>query len=208
MDTPRRSAGLGLLAYGLGTALAFISTGSPGGDYEDSAVAAYTDSGHWPVVAALAYLGAFSALAFLVFADRMRRELGDRGDLFWGLSVAGTAAAVVGWMLVAGVQIAFAEGGAPVTGLPHPVIYVLSEMSNLVAVCASALLIGVAAIVLASRAVLPAPARVATRVAGFFGICAPAFFPIFLFWLWAIVLGTWLAASDRSTARSLQTQRA
>ncbi|HUR50738.1 MAG TPA: hypothetical protein VMZ11_01310 [Mycobacteriales bacterium] len=200
MNTTRRSAGLGLLVYGLGTAVAFMSTGSPGGDYEDSTVAAYTDTGHWPVVAALAYLGAFSALAFLAFAGRMRNELGDRGDLFWGLSVAGTAAAVVGWMLVAGIQIAFAEGGAAVTALPHPVIYMLSEMSNLVAVCASALLIGTAAIVLATKATLPTPARYTTYAAGAFGIIAPAFFPLFLFWLWAIGMGGWLAMSDRSAA--------
>jgi hypothetical protein len=206
MDTTRRAAGLGLLAYGLGTAVAFMSTGSPGGNYEESKVVAYMDSGHWPVVAVLGYVGAFAAIGLLLFANRMRHELGNRGDLFWALSVAGAASAVVGWFLVAGVSVAFGEGGSAITAAPHPVVYLISEMSNLVAVCASAFFVGLAGIVLASRAALSTPLRVTTYVAGVCGILAAFFFPIFLFWLWAIGFGAWTALSDRSTGRVPQAQ--
>ncbi|MDT7537462.1 MAG: hypothetical protein QOI82_1047 [Actinomycetota bacterium] len=196
MDTTRRAAGLGLAGYGLGTAVAFMSTNSPGGSYEAAKVTAYMDTGRWPVASALGYLGAFAALAFLVFAVRMKDELGSRGELFWALSIAGVAAGVVGWFLVTGIPIAFGEGGTAVTAMAHPAVYLISELSNLVAICASAFFIGTAAIVLASRAALPRPVRVMTYVAGLCGILAPFWFPLFLFWLWTVGVGAWLAVSD------------
>ena len=92
MDTSRRTAGLGLLAYGIGTPLAFMSINAPGGDYDDGMVTSYMSSSHWVPAFALAYLGAFATLGLLPFAARMRTELRSGGDLFWGLTVAGSAA--------------------------------------------------------------------------------------------------------------------
>jgi CBS domain containing-hemolysin-like protein len=200
MTTSRRTAGLGLLGYGIATPLAFMAIGSPGGDYEDRLVADYTSSGHWVTAFVLAYVGAFAALGLLAFARRMRSEVGTAGDLLWGLSVAATAAAVIGWFMVGGVAVAMAEGGSALTAVPHPVVYLVSEISNLVAVCATAFLVGVAALVLGARSALPAPLRVFTSVAGVCGILGPVFFPLFLFWLWAIVAGAWLAAGRSRTA--------
>jgi hypothetical protein len=81
-------------------------------------------------------------------------------------------------------------------------------MSNLVSVCASAFCLGTAAILLAARADLPAPVRVTTYLAGGCGILAAFFFPLFLFWLWAIGTGAWMAVSRRAGARALQAQPA
>ena len=195
MSTSRRAAGLGLLAYGIGTPLAFMSIGSPGGDYSDSAVAAYIARGHWWTAFGLAYLGAFAALGLLVFGASLREELGRTGRTVWGLSVAATAAGVVGWFLVGGLAVAAAEGGAAVTTVPHPVIYVISEMSNLIAICASAFLLGTIALVLAARARLPIGLRVVTALAGVCGILAAFYFPLFVFWLWVIGFGAYVAAS-------------
>jgi hypothetical protein len=195
MDISRRTAGLGLLAYGIGTPVAFMSLGSPGGDFDDGTIVAYMASGHWARSIALAYLGAFAALGLLPFARRMRSELRSGGDTLWGLMVGGTATAVTGWFMVGGLAVVFAEGGTPLRALPHTVVYALSEMSNLVAVCASAFLIGSAALVLAARGGLPSPLRVVTAVAGLCGLLAAFFFPIFLFWLWAIAFGAWVASS-------------
>lgn len=207
MDISRRTAGLGLLAYGIGTPAAFMSIGSPGGDYEDSAITAYMASGHWYTAFALAYLGAFAALGLLPFARRMKSELSSGGDMLWGLAVGGTAAAVIGWFLVGGVAVVFAEGGSALTALPHPVVYALTEMSNLVAVCASAFLVGCAALVLAAKGSLSAPLRATTAVAGVGGLLAAFFFPIFLFWLWAIGFGIWTAATGARTTRPVEAQR-
>jgi hypothetical protein len=200
MTTSRRTAGLGLLAYGIATPVAFMTIGSPGGDYDDRTVTRYMSSGHWVSAFVLAYVGAFAALGLLAFARRMRSEVGAAGDLLWGLSVAGTAAAVVGWFMVGGVAVAMAEGGSALTTVPHPVIYLLSQTSNLIAVCASAFLVGVAALILGARSTLPTPLRVFSSVAGVCGILAPVFFPMFVFWLWAIVAGAWLAATASRSA--------
>src|SRR3954465_12042405 len=103
MDISRRTAGLGLLAYAIGTPVAFMAIGAPGGDYEDSVVTDYVSSDHRVTAFALAYLGAFAALGLLPFAARMRSELRSGGDLFWGLSVAGVAASGIGWAPAGGI---------------------------------------------------------------------------------------------------------
>jgi hypothetical protein len=137
----------------------------------------------------------------------MRSELRSGGDVFWALAVAGTAAAVIGWFLVGGVAVVFAEGGTALTALPHPVVYALTETGNLVAVCASAFLVGSAALVLAARASLPAALRVLTVVGGICGLVAAFFFPIFLFWLWAIAFGVWaLATGGARDVRPVEAQ--
>ncbi|MDT7574430.1 MAG: hypothetical protein QOH17_763 [Pseudonocardiales bacterium] len=201
MDSSRRTAGFGLLAFGIGTPLAFIGIGAPGGDYSDHAVASFVASGHWPVAFALAYLGAFASLGLLPFARRMRHELGTAGEVFWGLSVAGTAAGVIGWFMLGGVAVAVAEGGDTVAALPHPVFYLAGEIGVLIAICASAFLVGVAALMLGVKAALPTPLRVLSWVGGVSGILAAFYFPLPLFFLWAIVVGGWAIASpSRATA--------
>ncbi|MDQ1617324.1 MAG: hypothetical protein QOJ60_3263 [Actinomycetota bacterium] len=195
METTRRAAGLGLLAYGLLTSIAFTGIGSPGGDYEDKTIVSYMSSGHWAGAMVIAYLGAFASLGLLVFASRMRHELRSGGSVLWGLAVAGTAAGVVGWFLVGGISVSFAEGGSALSTLPHPVVYLVSEMSNLIAVCASAFFVGAAALVVAAKAALPRSLRIASYVAGVCGLFAAFFFPIFLFWLWAIAFGGWMIAT-------------
>jgi hypothetical protein len=208
MATTRRAAGLGLLAYGIGTPLAFMSIGAPGGDYNDSVVTTYMSRGHYAAAIALAYLGAFAALGLLVFARQMRHELGAAGDALWGLALAGTTAGVIGWFLVGGISVAFAEGGLPLAGTPHNVVYLVSEMSNLIAVCCSAFFVGAAALVLAARAPLPGWLRITSYIAGACGLLAAFFFPLFLFWLWAIAFGIWAVRTDarRSHRATAQTQ--
>jgi hypothetical protein len=195
MDISRRTAGLGLLAYGTGTAVAFMSIGAPGGDYDDRTVATYVSADHRITAFVLAYVGAFATLGLLPFAARMRSELRSGGDLFWGLAVAGTAAAVIGWFFLGGIAVVAAEGGSALSALPHTVVYALSELGILVTSCAAAFLIGVAALLLAAQTPLPAPLRVFTVVGGVCGLLAAGFFTLFVFWLWAIVFGVWTVAS-------------
>jgi hypothetical protein len=206
MDISRRTAGLGLLAYGIGTPVAFMGIGAPGGDYDENMITTYISSGHRVTAVALAYLGAFAALALLPFAARMRSELRSGGDLFWGLSVAGVAASVIGWALAGGIPVVFAEGGAPVAGMSHDVVYALSSLSMLVAVPAGAFLVGAATLVLAARAPLPSAIRAITLLGGVAGLAAGFFFPVFLFWLSAIVLGGWTLTSGARNAAPLRAE--
>ncbi len=195
-----RTAGLGLLGYAVATPVAFMAIGAPGGAFDDGIVERYLSSQHWAWAMGLAYLGAIGALGLLLFAHGFRRTLGSAGGPFWGLSVAGTAAAVVGWFLVGGISVAFAEGGAAVAGLPHDVVYLISEMSNLIAICSSAFFVGIAVLVIARRGLLPGWLRVFSYAAGGCGVLAAAYFPLLVFWLWAVVFGVWLTITSGRTA--------
>lgn len=207
MDSSRRTAGLGLLAYGVGTPLAFMSINAPGGDYDSGMVSSYTSSSHWVTAFALAYLGAFTTLGLLPFAARMRSELRSGGDAFWGLTVAGVAAGVIGWFLLGGLAVVFAEGGSALRSLPHTVVYALGELGVLVTACASAFLVGSAALVLAARAPLPTALRVLTVLAGVCGLLAAFYFTMFLYWIWAIGFGAWVLVTEARDSRPTPKQR-
>jgi hypothetical protein len=205
MDT-RRAGGAALIVYGLGTFIAFMDN-APGGDYQEHDVARFISPGHMWAAFGLAYLGVVGALALLVFGTRMRREVGSAGGLLWGLTVAGTATSIVGWFVTGGVAVSMAEGGPAVRdAIAHPVVYTLSEVGNLLAVCSPALCVGVAAIVLAVKAGLPTWLRVFSVVAGVCGILAPFFFTYFVFVLWTVVAGVAFIASRRRAVATVPLQ--
>jgi hypothetical protein len=198
MDTTRRQAGLLMAGYGLLTTAAFTTLGSPGGDYTDQLVPDYLADSHRVAGFALCYLGVAGALCLLWFGLRARHLWEGVGESVRALAVAGAAASVVGWFLDGGVLVSMAEGGSQVqTGVAHPVVYVLTETGNLLAVCAPALFTGVAALVLARRTPMPTWLRVFAGVAGVCGILAPLFFTYFVFVLWTLVFGGWMAVSGR-----------
>jgi hypothetical protein len=198
-----RAAGFGLITYGLGTTIAFLTLGAPGGDYEDTLVPSYVAQSHWPVAFTIAYLGAISALGLFVFGNAMRKMLPRTGELLWGLSVAAVSVSAVGWFVDGGLVVAMAEGGHAVqAGVPDPVVYTVTEIGNLLAVCAPAFFIGVAALVLAIRADLPKWLRIFSVVAGVCGILAPGFFTFFVFVVWTLVFGVTLTRTADTTQSS------
>jgi hypothetical protein len=186
-------AGVGLLVYGVGTTVGFAGAGGPGGDYDPAIVTAYWDPHHYPAAFAFWYLGALSALGLVLFGLSLRGIGGQVGEALWGLSIAGTTVSVVGAFVAGGLVVAGAEGGVTVQGgVPHAVIYTVSEIGNLLSVCAPALFVGVAAIVLALKAGLPRWLRVFSVVAGICGILAPFYFTLGLYLIWVLVFGTWV----------------
>lgn len=200
MDTTRRAAGLGMLTYGVATTAAFMTVESPGGEYSPSLVRDYIATGHRVPAFLLCYLGALGALGLLVFGARLRTAVGSAGDLLWGLCIAATATSVVGWFVDGGVVVAMAEGGRSIqTGVPSPVIYTLTEIGNLLAVCSPAFFIGAAALLMAKRLSVPGWLRVFSVVAGVCGILAPLFFTYFVFVIWTVVFSGWLMAGVRRT---------
>ncbi len=195
----QRTTGAALLLYGVATFAATVLSKAPGGDYEPASVAGYIDSGHFPVAFAAAYLGCLGAVAALVFALGIREQLGRYADLGWGLGVAAATTGVVGWFISAGVDVAMAEGGTTVpAGVPHPVVYTLTEIGNLVSWCAPALFVGLIGLVLSRVTTLPRWLRVFSAVAGVCGILAPFFFTFFLYLLWALTLGAVLMTRQTS----------
>jgi len=203
-STIPRSAGAGLLVYGLGTAVAYLGSGTPGGSYRPTMIHDYVARGHWATAFVLWYVGALAALGLLVVGAALRRTQRD-GDLLWGLSVGATAISVTGAFVAGGIEVAVAEGGHVVqSGVSAPVVYALGEIGNLLAVCAPALLVGVAALVLAARSALPGWLRAFSAVAGVCGILAPLFLTYFVFTLWTVVAGITLMAARRDAARVLE----
>lgn len=201
-----RFAGIGLAVYGLGTAIAFTGSGSPGGDYRLSMVTDYTAPGHLITAFALWYIGALAALGLVVFAAGIRR-LAEVGPVLAGLAVMGAAVSLTGSFVSGGLEVAMAEGGPAVRGgVPTPVVYTITEIGNLLAVCAPALCIGVAALVLAARGRLPRWMRVFSVIAGVCGILAPLFFTYFVFVLWTVIAGITLARSSRQSDHTREPQ--
>jgi hypothetical protein len=196
MTTIPRRTGVALIIYGLGVTAAFLTLGSPGGDYDPDIIASYISRGHWPAAFALAYLSAFCALALLAAGHGLRTAMGGAlGDFVWGLSIAGTATGVVGAFVTGGLDVSMAEGGHQVqNGVAQPIVYTISEIGNLIAVCGPAFFAGVIAMVWAARGPMPLWLRVFSVVAGACGILAPFFFTYFLFVLWTIVTGLTLIA--------------
>jgi hypothetical protein len=206
MTTIPRRAGAALLVYGLGVTVAFLSVGSPGGDYDPGNIASYVARGHWPAAFALAYLSALCSLGLMVFGQSVRTTLGGAvGDFVAGLCLAGTATSVVGAFLVGGIDVAMAEGGTHVqTGVSQPVVYTLSEVGNLVAVCGPAFFAGVVALALAAVGRLPLWLRAFSVVAGLCGVLAPFFFTYFVFVLWTVATGITLLARRTSPAAATE----
>jgi len=195
--TIARSSGIWLTAYGVGTAIPFMGSGAPGGSYDHAQVADYVAAGHYAIAFTLWYVGALAALALVAFAVGVRRTPGV-GPVLAGLTLVGAAVSVVGAFVSGGLDVAMAEGGAPIrSGVPGPVVYTITEIGNLLAVCAPALCVGVAACVLAARVSLPTWLRVFSVVAGVCGILAPFFFTYFVFLLWTIIAGIAVARSPR-----------
>ena len=194
----RRSAGLGLAGYGVLTIVAMFGLNTPGGDFEPDKVTAYLSPDHLGEAVVFGYAGILGALCLLVFGRGARALVVRGADLVWALVVASVTAGVLGATAAGGIAVAGAEGGDAIrTGVPLPVVQMLGEVTGLVMLCVPALFVGVVAIVLARRAELPAWLRVAGIVAGACGILAPAFFTFFVFLLWTLVFGGWLALARR-----------
>lgn len=196
----RLIAGVGLLAFGLGTMVTFPTANVPGGDYEPAKVTAYLEQGHTLQSFATGYVGVAAAVALLVFGRGIRHELGDLGDTAWALMIVAAATSVVGWFIGEGVVVATAEGGQQITaGIPLPVAHTIGEIAGLLALCAPALCVGIVGILLWHN-MLPTWLRAFSVVAGVCGILAPLFFTLFVFLLWSVVAGAWMVTSARRAA--------
>lgn len=203
MTDDRRWAGLALAGYGVATLAAMISMGVPGGDYDAARVVNFLSAEHFWVAVAMAYVGALGALALLPATQGLGDLHPGRRDLIRRLGVVAAATGVGGWFLSAGIPIAATEGGAPIRdGLPLPVAHTLGEMGILLALCAPALSIGIAATLLARARRLPRWLRVLSLVAGLCGVLAPLFFTAFVFLLWTLVMGAWLSLSTSRATTS------
>jgi uncharacterized membrane protein len=196
-------AGLGALAFAILVFVASVIDSSPGGTYSASDVTDYLKSGHRPIVFVALYMTLLGIVGLLFLLSRLRDAIGDarRARVFWALSVGGASAFVVGWALHAAAPLAIGYGGN-VSFAPQ-VTYSIAVCGYIV-LSAGAIMLGLALLTLVLGPVeLPAWVRWFTLV-GVIGGVTPAFFPFGLFFIWALVLGIWLLATDRETVPSEQ----
>ncbi len=142
------------------------------------------------------YLGVAGALALILFARRLPAAAGVDERAAAALGTGGAVLGAGGWLFSTGLAVAGAEGGDAVrAGLPLPVAHVLGESGGLVAVCGPALFVGVIALVVARSRAVPRWVRASSLVGGLCGVLAPLYVTFWVFALWALVTGTWLALS-------------
>jgi hypothetical protein len=104
------------------------------------------------------------------------------------------------------VSVAGAEayGGSGLTVAPT-VTYVVSDAGFFV-LSTCAVLIGLALLAFVLGTVtVPAWTRWFTLVGAIGAVTAPTFFPFILFFIWALVIGVWLVATERESVPSAQT---
>lgn len=190
----RRSlvAGIGAVAFGVLPIVAFMVGNPPGGNYKASDIADFLAKGHRPAVFVSLYLVLLSGVGLLFLLARLRESIGDgeRAPLFWGFSVAAVGAWLAGYAVGISPSVALAFSGGKLHTLSAPVAYTFSEAGWAIMYGAGGLLLGCALVTWAVGPVpLPAWVRWSTLVAGIAGLAAIAWFPFFLVYLWAIVIG-------------------
>lgn len=196
-----QAAGVGALAFGVLTFVAVILANPPGGTFKTSHVADYVKSGHRPVVFIATYLALLGIVGLGVLLTWLRDALADgaRSSMFLMLSVAGMGAWIAGWGVGAMVPMVMGFGGKQVT-LSPTVVYALGT-GGWAVMAGGAALIGFALLALTlAPSALPSWVRWSTLVAGIAALAAYAWFPFFLVYIWSVVIGLWLLASQRSRA--------
>jgi len=200
MTVNSRIAGAGALAFGILPLAGAILGNPPGGNYSAKDVADFLAKSHRPAVFASVYIAILAGVGLLLLLAHLRETIaGERATLFWGFGIAAVSAWSIGAAIVVSPATALAFSGGKLATLPSPVAYALSEAGWAVMYGGGGVLLGCALVTyLAARTGAPVWVRYATGVAALGSLAAIAWFPFFLVYLWAIVMGIRLVASDRS----------
>jgi hypothetical protein len=202
MKDERTLAGVGALAFGILTFVALLIASPPGGNYSTKDVDKYLAKGHRAAVFVAIYVLVVALIGMLLMLWRMREEIvGTRSAIFWALGVASTASWLAGFAIVIGPAASLAFSGGHLSTLPPTLTYTIAEAGWAVAYGAGGILLGCALLTYAIGPVAaPAWVRWSTLVAGVCAVASIAWFPQFLVFVWAIVIGIWTLVSKRSAA--------
>lgn len=202
-----RLAGLGGLAFGVLAFVAMMIASPPGGDYKVSDVTSYLSKGHRPAVFVSVYLMVIAVIGLVLLLARLRRTIdGSRETLFWGFAMASAAAWLIGYALVVATPAALAFSGGKLTAstISPQMAYVFSEAGWAVMYGAGGILLGVAlATLVIGATTVPAWVRWSTAFAAVCALAGLAWFPFFIVYLWAIVLGLWTLVAAPRASRTL-----
>lgn len=199
MKEHRSLAGIGGIAFGVLTFVAFLVGGPPGGDYDTGNIADFVDKGHRPALWISLYLMLIASLGLIVVMAYLREAVVASpriARVLWATAVAGAGAFAIGWALALTVPVSLAIGGGP--QVAPELVYTFSQGGLGVIFLVGGLMLGFALIALfLGAAAVPGWFRWATGVAGVLGLASPAFFPFFALLLWGLVVGVWLVLSAR-----------
>jgi hypothetical protein len=203
-------AGVGGLAFAILPMVGFSIANPPGGSYSASDIADYITKGHRTAVFGSLYLILLSAVGLALLLWQLRESVqGSRRALFWGFGAGAVSAWVVGYALAAAVPVAMAFGGANHVTLTGPTVFTFAEAGWVLMYGAGGLLLGCALIVYAAGPVAePAWVRWSTLVAGVVALAAVAWFPFFVVYAWALVLGLRLLVVGRARTPEVRAQPA
>lgn len=200
------AAGIGAIAFVvLSIAGSFIENG-PGGSYSVSDVQKYLSHGHRVAIFVATYMVYLGVVGLVLLLARFRDAIpeGSRRTVFWSLSIAGIGAWVAGWAIGVSVPVAEAYGGSSVTVAPT-VTYIVNDAGFFV-LSAGAIMIGLALLTFVFGTVtVPAWTRWLTLVGAIGAVTSPAFFPFALFFIWSLVIGVWLVATERESVPTART---
>ena len=177
----------------------------PGGNYKVSDVTSFLAKGHRPAVFVSMYLMVIAVVGLVLLLARLRTTIeGARETLFWGFSIASAAAWLAGYALVVATPAALAFSGGKLTAsaISPQMAYVFSEAGWAIMYGAGGLLLGVALVTFViGRVAVPGWVRWATVLAAVCALAGLAWFPFFVVYLWAIVLGLWALVASPAEAR-------
>jgi hypothetical protein len=200
-----RFAGLGGLAFGILAFVAMLVAAPPGGNYKVSDVTSFLAKGHRPAVFLSVYLMLIAVVGLALLLARLRTAIeGSRETLFWGFSLASVAAWLIGYALVVATPAALAFSGGKLSGsaVSPQTAYIFSEAGYAVMYGAGGMLLGVALIVFAlGRVAVPGWVRLSVALAGICALAGIAWFPFFVVYLWAVVVGVWALLPARASAQ-------
>lgn len=203
-------AGVGALAFGILTFVAFIVANPPGGDYKVSDITDFLAKGHRPAAFISMYLVMLSGAGLLVFLARLRDSIdGDRASVFWGFGVAAATAWIAGYAVVISPTAALAFSSGHLKTLDPTLAWTISEAGYAVMYGAGGVLLGCALVTfVVGRVTVATWFRWATAVAAIASLASLAWIPMFLVYIWAIVSGIWLLFADRERVPSPSAQQA
>lgn len=192
-------AGVGALAFGILSFVAFVIANPPGGSYKASDMADFVAKGHRPAVFVSVYVMLLAGAGLLLALARLRDLIdGQRASLFWGFGIGAAAAWVIGYAVVISPAAALAFSSGDLSTLPPTLVYTVSEAGWAVMYGGGGLLLGCALVTFAAgRVSVAAWLRWFTAVAGVASLAGIAWFPLFVVYLWAIALGIWLLLAGR-----------
>jgi hypothetical protein len=199
-------AGLGGIAFGVLMVASLILADPPGGNYSTSDIAGFVARGHRVAVFASIYMSELAVLGLILLLTRLRRGItrgnGTFASVFWGSGLAGAACYAVGWIISMTPSLARAFGGANHVFFDARVTYGIAVGGAVVMIGPGAFLLAVAmfSLGLGSRGTLPAWLRRVTFGSAVIALFSLAYFPYFITFIWAIVMGAWLIATGGAQA--------